>query len=103
MQTPHAPTREKRNGREKKSKGNEKEKNFTLFSRTLTFPPISWPSRYSQELYTIGSSFFTPFSMYPAGRNLPADSTPPQEEEEEEEEKGGVAKVGWTLGEMVVT
>jgi hypothetical protein len=41
--------------------------------------------------------------MYPAGRNLPADSTPPQEEEEEEEEKGGVAKVGWTLGEMVVT
>jgi hypothetical protein len=41
--------------------------------------------------------------MFPAGRNLPADSTPPQEEEEEEEEKGGVAKVGWTLGEMVVT
>jgi hypothetical protein len=41
--------------------------------------------------------------MYPAGRNLPADSTPPQEEEEEEEEKGGVAKVGWTIGEMVVT
>jgi hypothetical protein len=24
-----------------------------LFSRTLTFPPISWPSRYSQELYSV--------------------------------------------------